>query len=68
MLEELTGKALNLSFSDWRPGDQRVFISNNEKLFNDLAWTPHIDIQEGVRKLYQWAIENEDFLKKLDII
>lgn len=47
---------------DWRPGDQKVFISNIDKVKNDLGWAPQVDIHEGINKMAEWIEANADIL------
>jgi CDP-paratose 2-epimerase len=58
-LRTLSGKAIETTRADWRPGDQKVYISNIEKASSDFLWRPIIDPKTGVRKLYEWVQKNE---------
>jgi len=46
------------SFGDWRPADQKVYISNIRKAM-EFGWKPIIPQEEGVRRLLQWIKENK---------
>ncbi len=59
LLENLTGRKLNVSFGDWRPGDQPVYISNIEKARREFGWEPTISKTEGIARLLEWVRENE---------
>ncbi len=61
-LQELTGRRLDITYGDWRPGDQRVYISDIGRAHRVLGWKPTVSPREGVRRLYQWARENQDLL------
>lgn len=50
------------NFSDWRPGDQRVYISDNRKAQFDLDWQPEIGVEEGIHHLIDWAKEHQEIL------
>ncbi len=50
----LTGKQASISFSDWRPGDQRVYISDISAAQELLGWKPEISPQDGVARLIDW--------------
>jgi CDP-paratose 2-epimerase len=57
-LEKRTGKRLELSFSDWRPGDQKIYVSDITRLKDDLEWVPSIGKEEGIDRLYKWVSVN----------
>lgn len=59
LLEKLDGKKIKVSFSDWRPGDQKVYISNNSKLKKELGWAPQVSSQDGLKLLYEWVKDNK---------
>lgn len=58
-LEKTLGKKIKLEFKKERPGDQKVFISDNQKLKKDLGWEPKIRKEEGLKKLVEWVRENK---------
>lgn len=63
MLEELSGKRIDHSFADWRPGDQKVFIADTRKAKRDFGWEPKTIPREGVKKLYQWVVEHKNIMR-----
>ncbi|MEM1012379.1 MAG: GDP-mannose 4,6-dehydratase [Planctomycetota bacterium] len=48
-----------VSFDDWRPGDQRCFIADTAKAKRDLGWAPKTSPRQGVAQLAAWAEESE---------
>ncbi|MGO9831478.1 MAG: GDP-mannose 4,6-dehydratase [Myxococcaceae bacterium] len=58
MLEQLSGRALQPRFADWRPGDQPVFVADISRASSALGWRPQVDVAAGVRRLYGWVEEN----------
>ncbi len=58
LLEELCGHEIEVHKGDWRPGDQRVFVSDIRKAQNMLGWQPTIAPKEGITKLYEWVSNN----------
>lgn len=58
ILEQLTGKQSKTNFSEWRPSDQKVYISNISKAKERLGWSPKVSPKEGVEKLVHWVLEN----------
>ena len=63
VLEELLGKPVEVGYGDWRPGDQRVYVSDIRKAESELAWAPRIGAAEGVRRLLSWAQENRQLFE-----
>lgn len=59
MLKELTGKESPISYSGWRPSDQKVFIADIRKAGEELGWKPEVSPKEGVKKLVEWVKENK---------
>jgi len=64
ILEKQFGQRLEYSFDDWRPGDQRVYVSNISKARKDFGWEPGITPEEGVGKLLTWLKQNEHLFTK----
>jgi len=63
-LEELgrqTGKKTKVKFKDWRPSDQKVYISDISKVKQKLNWQPKINPKEGMSRLIKWIKENENY-------
>ena len=60
MLEKLLGRKIPVSRGDWRPGDQRVFYADIRKAKRDLGWSPKIDVETGIKKLFAWVEENRE--------
>lgn len=65
LLQETTGIELDYKFSDWRPGDQKIFVSNNNKLTKDINWVPTTNPEMGIRKLIGWANQNIDLISSI---
>lgn len=60
LLEELLGHRVPVSYGDWRPGDQRVYISDIRKAESHFGWRPEIGVREGITRLLAWVRECED--------
>ncbi|HEY5113274.1 MAG TPA: NAD-dependent epimerase/dehydratase family protein [Coriobacteriia bacterium] len=59
MLEVRLGHPVQYSFDEWRPGDQRIYVSDIRKARERLAWEPQIVPEEGIRQMIEWLAENE---------
>lgn len=60
LLERVTGQPVTVSYADWRPGDQLVYVSNIQKAGVELGWQPQVDVEQGIHQLYDWVIANRD--------
>ncbi|MBE7171317.1 MAG: SDR family NAD(P)-dependent oxidoreductase [Williamsia sp.] len=58
MIGELAGKKPPILFDEWRPGDQKYYVSNFNKFTAVTGWTPQVGTREGVQLLYNWLREN----------
>jgi CDP-paratose 2-epimerase len=52
------GRPLQVATADWRPSDQKVYVSNIDKARRELAWAPRVAPEEGVDRLAAWVAEN----------
>jgi len=60
MLEKLLGKSIPVVRGDWRPGDQKVFVADIRKAEKVLGWKPKIDVENGVKQLFDWVSANKN--------
>lgn len=58
LLEKITGCSISVTYADWRPGDQPVYISDIRKAKQDFDWQPQVSITKGVTWLWQWIQAN----------
>jgi CDP-paratose 2-epimerase len=50
---------------DWRPGDQKVFVSDISRARTELGWIPKIKCSQGLDLLYDWISQNSDLFLEL---
>ncbi|MDP3995835.1 MAG: GDP-mannose 4,6-dehydratase [bacterium] len=67
VLEKLIGQKFNYKFGPWRPGDQKIYISDLSSAKKDFHWQPKISPQEGVKKLYHWISQNKAPIKQAGV-
>jgi len=63
MLEKHSGRPVIYAFGDWRPGDQPLYISDNQKAYSLLGWKPKTSYQDGIKLLLDWVSYNLKLFK-----
>jgi CDP-paratose 2-epimerase len=58
MLEKRFKRRIPLQWDEWRPGDQRIYVSDIRKLETVLNWKPEIDVASGISQLTDWVAQN----------
>ncbi len=51
------GIAIPYEMYPWRPGDQRVFVSDTTKAQTDFGWSPQVSVPDGIERLLEWVKE-----------
>ena len=62
-IEDRTGIKMKYRMSDWRPSDQKVYISDIRKVSDDLQWKPKVSPKEGVERLVKWVGDNIEIFR-----
>jgi CDP-paratose 2-epimerase len=62
-VENHTGVKMTYKFSDWRPSDQKVYISDITKVSAELDWRPKIMPSYGIKLLMDWVKDNIEVFK-----
>jgi len=60
ILERELNKDIEYEFFDWRPSDQKVYISDITKAKSVLDWEPIIKPVDGVKNLINWVENNKN--------
>lgn len=59
LLEKMLSRRIEIEFTDWRPGDQKVYISDIRKAKRDFNWKPKTDLVQGLKKMIEWIEKNK---------
>lgn len=54
LLEKLHGERPLVETDEWRPGDQRYYVSDTQKFKTATGWAPKVSVDQGVKRLFQW--------------
>lgn len=63
MIEKLTGNSIDISFEDWRVGDQYYYVSDTSKFEKATGWKANYSVEKGVRRLMDWLLEHREELQ-----
>jgi CDP-paratose 2-epimerase len=58
LLQRISGRALNVSFEDWRTGDQRYYVSNTSAFASATGWRANVGVEDGVERLARWLMSS----------
>lgn len=72
-VEEITDNILNLldkphslkTYVPDRPGHDRRYLLNSSKIRRELGWSPQVLFQDGMKRTFEWYINNEDWWRPL---
>ena len=53
-IEIMHGARPRTTFEDWRPGDQRYYVSDVRSFSHATGWKPQVTIEDGLLSLYNW--------------
>ncbi|MFX0043243.1 MAG: GDP-mannose 4,6-dehydratase [Candidatus Hodarchaeota archaeon] len=65
ILEKKLDKKLEYDTFDWRPSDQKVYISDISKAKKLLGWEPQVNKLNGIKKLINW-VQNDKLIANID--
>jgi CDP-paratose 2-epimerase len=51
---EITDCRVPVQMADWRPGDQRIYVSDTKKAGRRLGWRPRTHWKDGLAALVEW--------------
>ncbi len=58
-IEKRQQQKLSYDFAEWRPGDQKAFISDIRSARGELGWAPKTSCLSGLGLLYDWVHQNK---------
>ena len=65
------GSKVKLKFIKDRPGHDKRYALNNNKIKNKLKWSSKTNIMVGLKNTFKWYLENKSYfnsIKKVDIV
>ena len=57
-VDQIRGMKLEYVNREWRPGDQRIYVSDIRRAQSELRWAPRVPWRTGVETLHSWVAAN----------
>ena len=64
LLEKYLQRRIPIDFSDWRPGDQKIYVSDIRKAKRELNWQPAVKVEHGIQQLVEWVSAHPGYFSK----
>lgn len=63
LLDSISGLRIPVNYKEWRPGDQKIYISDTGRAERDFGWQPTVSPREGIARMTDWIQENLDTIR-----
>ncbi len=63
ILERIMQKKITWKSYDWRPGDQKIYISDTTKFHKATGWKANVNVERGIQLLTEWVMENPELFE-----
>jgi CDP-paratose 2-epimerase len=57
-LEKMLGRSIPVRYADWRPADQKIYVSDIGLARSELQWSPRVPVKQGLQILFDWLCDN----------
>jgi len=64
ILSDILDEHMPVTIKDWRPGDQKIYVSDIRKVGTILGWKPKTSVKSGIQKLTNWVKENQHLFQR----
>lgn len=66
VLGDVSGEAVSFDYDEWRPGDQRVYISDTSRIEQATGWTPETSVGAGIDQIYDWISRHKGLVARYE--
>ena len=63
--KKVIGKNVRVQFVVDRPGHDKMYALNSNKIRNKLKWKHQINLTKGLNKTFEWYLNNTNYFKKI---
>ncbi len=57
------GVTIDCRATQWRPGDQRIYVSDIRRACQQFGWTPRIEWQQGIDRVSEWVASHRNLFR-----
>lgn len=54
LIADMEAQRPQVKMEDWRPGDQRFYVSDSAQFREATGWRPRVGVEEGTHRLHEW--------------
>jgi len=64
--QQITGEKVTIgTVKENRPGDVKIYITDNTKIFEQTGWKPKKRVKQTLNEIHKWIIKNKEYLKPI---
>ena len=67
VIRELSGRDVEIQYSDWRTADQQYYVSDTRKFSSLTGWKPAHSARDGIASLYRWLLDSRGRSKRVSV-
>ena len=64
IFENLGYQHPKIKIRDWRPKDQKYYVSNIQKIQKNVKWKPTVSPHTGIKRVFQWIQAHKEIFIK----
>lgn len=65
MIGDLRASSPRVRSGEWRPGDQRYYVTDTSSFGEATGWSPRVDVRSGIARLHDWLQDEQGIQRRL---
>ena len=66
ILEAMGKDESTIKYVEDRLGHDRRYAISNDKITSELAWSPSVTFEQGIKLTINWYLSNQDWIKNIE--
>jgi CDP-paratose 2-epimerase len=68
LIARVQGEKPAVQLKEWRPGDQRYYVSDTRKFKAATGWSPKVNVREGIERLFAWLLKSRGLPARPELV